>query len=66
MKKIEKENVEIGTDVDSFKLDDMEEENGEKLTLTEEHETEDDTKVPTWPKYENPSKEKEAIEKELA
>lgn len=64
MKKIEKENVEIGTDVDAFKLD--EEENGEKYTLAEEHENEDDTKVPTWPKYENPSKEKADIEKELA
>ena len=54
IKKIEKENIEIGTDVDAYKLD--EEENGEKYTLAEEHEEgQDDTAVPKWPKYDNPA-----------
>jgi len=54
IKKIEKENIEIGTDVDAYKLD--EEENGEKYTLAEEHEeVQDDTAVPKWPKYDNPA-----------
>jgi hypothetical protein len=57
-----KENVEISNDLDSIKLD--EEENGEKYTL--ETDDQNETKVPNWPKYENPSKQKSEIEKELA
>lgn len=49
-----KENIEIANDLDSFKLD--EEENGEKYTLATD-ETENDTTVPNWPKYENPVKQ---------